>query len=1089
MLKLNYFVCLLLLATSGVFAQSDVFWSAAGTDGLTPSKNVSRDDFPEKFSSFSLNTEVLLQALSQAPVRKVSERQTGVTISIPNAEGNLEVFEVLEASNFAPGLQAAYPNLRAYVGKGKTDKGAILRLSVGTKGVSGMILRSGTGSEFIERYAADAPVYVVYNSRNKKGGSPFVCGTEDQELAESLEPQALRRSAMDSNGELMTFRLALSCNGQYTQYHGNSIAGALEAMNATMTRVNGVFERDLAVHLTIIENNTAVIYTNPNTDPYSNTNMNAWNGELQETLTDVIGEANYDIGHMFGASGGGGNAGCIGCVCVNNQKGSGITSPSNGIPEGDTFDIDYVAHEMGHQLGGTHTYSAYNEGTGTNVEPGSGSTIMGYAGIVPGLNVQNNSDDYFVYVSILQIEANLANKTCPVRETIIGSNPVADAGSDYITPYSTPFILTGASSDPDGDLVNYCWENSDNVTGNTDGNNSECSPTKASGPNFRSYDPAISASRTFPRIQSVVANNLTTTTAGFTSEAISSVARELNFALTVRDAATGVGRTSTDFMKVDVTTAAGPFLVSSPNTNAALVAGTNHTVTWDVAGTTANGVDTPYVDIYMSTNGGTVYPILLASQVPNDGSETITIPNQTGNLNRVMVRGHNHIFFDISNANFPITAPSSSFSVAFSGVAGEQNKAACQGGSVSYTLPYSALAGFTGATTFALTGQPAGSTVTFSPATMTQSGEVTLTVTTASGAPIQLYGMTVTATSGSTVRTVPLYLDLENGSFEGTTLLSPANNALGQSVAQELTWSADAAATSYLVEVATDAGFTNIIQTAQVSETSYFASGLLEATGYFWRVQARNSACEGNVSSVFYFMTGQTECNTLASSDVPKAISANGAPTVTSTLVVEAGAPISRLTVNTTINHTYVSDLTVRLTSPEGTQVILLQNPCEGQNNINATFDDLGGAPACANNPAVSGLIQPVDALSAFIGENPEGTWTLTVSDGFNQDGGSLTAWSLNICSEQLGTEDQHLTDLSIYPNPNNGSFQVAFTPTASAVKVQIFDIRGRNIFGQTYQSNGLFNQVLDLNHPASGVYLVQIENGGVTETRKIVVR
>ena len=85
--------------------------------------------------------------------------------------------------------------------------------------------------------------------------------------------------------------------------------------------------------------------------------LSNWNAQLQSTLTSIIGEANYDIGHMFGASGGGGNAGCIGCVCVNGSKGSGITSPADGIPQGDNFDIDYVVHEVGHQLGANHTFS------------------------------------------------------------------------------------------------------------------------------------------------------------------------------------------------------------------------------------------------------------------------------------------------------------------------------------------------------------------------------------------------------------------------------------------------------------------------------------------------------------------------------------------------------------------------------------------------------------------------------------------------------------------------------------------------------------------------------------------------------------
>ncbi len=223
-------------------------------------------------------------------------------------------------------------------------------------------------------------------------------------------------AAGTSTGQLKTMRLAQSCNGEYSNWFGATssaqVALVLAAFNATLTRCNGVYEKDLALHLNLIANTTAVIYYNPATDPYT-TNLSSWNNQLQSTLTSVIGEANYDIGHMFGASGGGGNAGCIGCVCVNGSKGRGITSPADGIPQGDNFDIDYVVHEVGHQLGANHTFSMSLEGTGQNKEVGSGITIMGYAGIT-SQDVAPHSIDIFHETSIAQIQANLATKTCPV---------------------------------------------------------------------------------------------------------------------------------------------------------------------------------------------------------------------------------------------------------------------------------------------------------------------------------------------------------------------------------------------------------------------------------------------------------------------------------------------------------------------------------------------------------------------------------------------------------------------------------------------------------------------------------------------------
>ncbi|RYZ81322.1 MAG: hypothetical protein EOP06_23730, partial [Proteobacteria bacterium] len=408
-MKKTLFFMLFSFASLAGFAQTDRAWSASSAKNVKTAKTVARASFPKDYTLFELNDATIRQALQSAPGRDFSKKQKGVTISLPNVQGQLEHFEVLEASNFEPALQAQYPGIRSYVGKSVEDPSAILRMSVDTKGINTMVIRNGKPAEFMEQYSEDGKIYAVFNSSREKAGLPFTCYTEDVALANSVNVQG-RNTNRSSAGELLTFRLAMSVNGEYTQFHGGTVALALAAINTSINRVNGVFERDLSIHLSIIAASTTVIYTDAATDPYS-TNLNSWNSQLQNTLTANIGEANYDVGHMFGASGGGGNAGCIGCVCQPG-KGSGITSPADGIPAGDNFDIDYVAHELGHQFGANHTFSDNVEGTGVNVEPGSGSTIMGYAGIT-NYDLQAHSDDYFVYASIKQIQDNMVAKTCP----------------------------------------------------------------------------------------------------------------------------------------------------------------------------------------------------------------------------------------------------------------------------------------------------------------------------------------------------------------------------------------------------------------------------------------------------------------------------------------------------------------------------------------------------------------------------------------------------------------------------------------------------------------------------------------------------
>jgi hypothetical protein len=640
-------------------------WSAntQNLDAIPKDKAVARQSFPKKFRLFNLNVEPLRQQLFSIVGNNALGRST--VIFLPNADGNYEQFEVFEASNFEPDLQAQFPEIRAFSGKGITDRYATVKLSISPQGIQTMVFRTDTKNEFIEAYSADHTVYAVFRSERVKGKLPWICSTEDRRTAANIDSQLRPHAPQSNTGELKTMRLAQSCNGEYSNFFGafdpTQVDLVLAAFNATLTRCNGCFETDLAVHLNLIANTTDVIYYDPATDPY--TTINNWNAELQATLTAIIGEANYDIGHMFGASGGGGNAGCIGCVCVDGQKGSGITSPADGIPEGDNFDIDYVVHEMGHQLGANHTFSFQLEGTGQNKEVGSGITIMGYAGITPQ-DVAPHSIDIFHETSIAQIQANLATKTCPIT-TVMTANHTPDVApvADVTIPITTPFALTGSATDPEGDPLTYCWEQDDNST--TQGANSVAFPTKLTGPNWLSFRPAESPTRTFPELSTILAGLAVTPPlpggdAGTNIEALSSVARTLNFRLTVRDnhpyvPGSTIGQTQFTDMTVTVSDTAGPFQVTSPNTNVSWPGGSSQTITWDVNNTTLPPISCANVKISLSTDGGQTFPTVLSASTPNDGSEIVTIPVTPTTIARVKVEAVGNVFFDISDSDFTIT--------------------------------------------------------------------------------------------------------------------------------------------------------------------------------------------------------------------------------------------------------------------------------------------------------------------------------------------------------------------------------------------------------------------------------------------------
>ena len=820
-------------------AQQD-YWSRSSKSNVaSTAKAVARRSFPTQFDVYSLNIAPLRQQLFS--IVGAQARSQSTIISLPNADGQLEQFEVVEASNFDAALQAKYPEIRAYSGKGLTDKGAMLKLSISPKGIQTMVFRlNGQPSEYMEPYSADHSQYAVFKSQRNKGELPWICSAPDVALATDVMNQAGRIES--STGELRVFRLAQSCNGEYANWHGATSnaqeALVLAAFNATYARVNGCLEKDFGIHLNIIAGSTQVIYYNPATDPY--TTLGNWNNQLMNTLHNVLGDAAFDIGHMFGASGGGGNAGCIGCVCTNNQKGSGYTSPADAIPQGDNFDVDYVVHEIGHQLGANHTFSMSNEGTGVNKEPGSGITIMGYAGIT-SQDLAPHSIAYYHQASIAQIQANLATKTCPVTNTISNATPVVNAGNNYTIPISTPFALTGSATDANaGDVLTYSWEQNDNATSSQTGASSVASATKATGPNWISYAPTTSPTRYFPKLSTILAGQLVSGPlsggdAGANTEALSSVSRTLNFRLTVRDNAPyssvspySVGQTQFDDVVITVSNTSGPFSVSAPNTAVSWAGGSTQTVTWAVANTTAAPVSCANVKISLSTDGGQTFPTVLVASTANDGSEAVTIPNTPTSTARIKVEAVGNIFFDISNTNFTITAGSSCGTP--SGLASSSVTTSAA------TVSWSAVSG---ATSYDVDYKLNSSSTWTNAATATTSTSVNLSGLTSGS----LYDWRVRAncSSGSSAYAQAQFTTQSVVTCNAPTGLS--SSAVTSSSAT-VSWTAVSGASSYAVDYKTNASSTWTSAATATTSTSVSLSGLSASTLYDWRV--RTNCSSGN---------------------------------------------------------------------------------------------------------------------------------------------------------------------------------------------------------------------------------------------------
>ena len=464
-----------------------------------------------------------------------------------------------------------------------------------------------------------------------------------------LDPGEGDPPVLDRTGQsLRTYRLANATTVEYTNYHGGTKSAGMAAVVTAVNRVTQVYEIELTVRMELVPDNDDLIFVG--SDSYSNFDGFAMLSQNQSVIDSMIGNGNYDIGHVF--STGGGGVAYLGVVGESGFKARGVTGLSN--PINDPFYIDYVAHEMGHQYGATHTFngdssscSGGNRTGSTAYEPGSGSTIMAYAGICGNDNLQGNSDPYFHSASLDQIISYLDNSVpfAGTRTATGNSVPVADAGPNYTIPTETAYRLTGSATDADGDLLTYNWEERD-LGPQRDVNASD----NGSSPIFRSWNATSSPTRYLPRLQNLVNN---TTVRG---EMLPTVARNNHrWRLTVRDNVAGGAAVDTDDMVITVVDNGGPFQVLSPNSGGVSWAGGDtETVTWDVAGTNSGTVNTPNVNIRLSTDGGFTYPILLASEVPNNGSYDITVPSVTTSQGRVMVEGAGNIFFDISNANIQI---------------------------------------------------------------------------------------------------------------------------------------------------------------------------------------------------------------------------------------------------------------------------------------------------------------------------------------------------------------------------------------------------------------------------------------------------
>ncbi len=1014
-----------------------------------------------------------------------------VIFALPTPDGTTKDFKVFESVCMEPALAAKYPMIKTYQAISVEDASVTAKLDYTEFGFHAMVFAK-EGVYFIDPYSnINSSYYNCYYKKfyTRQTAQYAPCQTETltEKLANPTNTNALigtnpstgSDNLIVPDGKRRIFRLALSCTIEYSAAvasPGPTKARVLAAMVTSMNRVNGVFEKDLSIHMNLVANNDTLIFIT--SDNFSNNNGGTMLGQNQTVCDARIGNANYDIGHVF-STGGGGVAG-LGVICVTGDKANGVTG--SGTPVGDGFDIDYVAHEMGHQFGANHTFNAGTGACGGNragnaaYEPGSATTIMGYAGICDVNDIALHSDDYFHRKSIDEIYTYISSTSCAVIPANTNTPPTVDNyAATFNIPYKTSFEITASASDPDNQPINYCWEEYDlgpqgnwNVANNT------------TAPLFRSFLPNASGTRVFPVWDSLINNSIK-----YKGEVLPEVARNIKFRCTVRDNDNGYGAfnaPNTDLLLKSVVTPT-LFRVTSFATASSFNGNTTQTINWDVANTTASPISCSTVDIYLSLDSARTFPYLLASNVANDGTESVLIPDVvTANASaRIKVKGHGNVFFDLNNGwikiNQGIPPVVSKFTASDSVI--------CEGTSITFTntstgpvdsvrwsinggSPSTSISLTTVASTFNTFGTYVVSIVAYKAGVASAAFTKSITVN-----PMPVIVFTPTnpvICAGDTIDITANYIpgatcQWSNGSQNTTISVSPLVNTYYSVTVTNL----GCVKTDSLLVSVNPTKTTNIAQTICSNGSVTIGNQTFNTDGLHTVVLQTSLGCDSTVNLTL-------TVNPTKTTDIAQTICSNGSVTVG--------------------NQTF---------NTEGLHTVVLQTSlgCDSTVNLTLTVEQLPATPSISQSHDT--LFSNVIVAGATY-EWSKGGVLLAITSvphyKFTSNGIYTVKIVTSHCESELsatynaslptGIKTNKLDiSFAIYPNPNNGFFDIKIT----ALKSAKYDLTLYNVTGQEILKDELNIQQgenvkrFSLNEVAKGMYFITLTNEDGISTQNIIVQ
>ena len=928
-----------------------------------------------------------------------------IEISLPNEMGEEEVFQIKPVPLLNEKLSKKYPGIKTFKGKSKVRKDVEVRLSTQQAGINAWIHFENGPDLFLQPVKGNKNLHFSYLKIKNHNSSNLFCKTEIRgNMKKPIQPKFKKQTFPQS---IRTFRIAIATTAEYTNYwgdnnqnNGSNKEDAFAAIVSTLNRINSIFERDLNIRLELVSDES-LIYEDVNQDPFTGN----FSSELQRTLDDVLGDENYDIGHLFDYGEPNGDAGCIGCVCSKGEKGQGFSTHPfrdtyGGEYRNDYFDLDYAGHEIGHQFGAYHTYSFETEGTGVNAEPGSGSTIMGYAGITGPDDIQQHGDPYFHYYSIQNILSTVESVNCGSTEILSSETLSVDAGQDYIIPIGTPYELkVDLSTNLETENYTYCWEQLDSA----EITSSNFGPYNPIGSMARSLPPNRSSQRTIPNIRRILENELTeqNPSIGDDWETVPLIGRKMQWGLTVRKQTPSVSLVAQDSIEITSYVNAGPFKINSQNElGLSLKGGSLENIFWDVAKTDQNPIDASHVNITLSTDGGESFPIELANGIKNNGFSRVIIPNEINtDQARLMIKPTNNIFFAINSTDFKIESRDLILNL------DTFVKENCGSDVQRFTFEIKKYNNFKEQFTLQLNPQPPNIDVKFSKASFSESDSLGyFEFSGLSSLDTGDYNFTLEALFSSGSEQFPFILEQRNDEIETADILAPENNSNNVSLNPVLSWDIDSNIDISRVQIATDPDFQSIVIDTTLTTSQFQLGKLKSETNYYWRIQSQNNCEIGNFSEVFSFQTNSISCEDINSDDLPNDIedaTENEDGETLSSIEVDFNYTIIDLDVLVDLEHTYTDDLTLYLETPNGERILLSRAlGDEGDNYTQTTFNQEATLNISQSQPPFTGSFVPLQDLSILYGTSSYGTWKLIVLDQYKNDTGTLLQFQLNFCVE-----------------------------------------------------------------------------------------